>query len=176
VADKQAVEDAISRARETGEGTPGSADSGNSGPGSPRGKWKRTAEARKRTSEASKAAWRKRKGESATPPPEPLPISPMEIEAYGLLGATLWKLVGRMVGLRPLHEQPLPGEEVSEKHQLGAALAPLGRKYVPALDRWAEEINAVVVIAVLYDRTRIPKEKKEAEHDGMESSGVARES
>jgi hypothetical protein len=97
---------------------------------------------------------------------EPKPITPEEVQAYGTLGATVWGLVGPFAGVGPLD-----GEQTLA---LGGALAPLGRKYVPFLDRWQEEINAVVVVVSLYHATKLPSEPQEAGSDaGGPGGGTA---
>jgi hypothetical protein len=83
--------------------------------------------------------------------PEDGPATPEEVAGAALLGGTVWALAGPMFGLREL--------TAPEAQQLGAALAPVVRKYLPLLGEWQAEVNLILVVAGLYSATRVqPRE------------------
>lgn len=116
---------------------------------------------RRAQSERMKARWadgtaprNPRKSSKRRPEPERgqeirTPPSDAEIAAYGVLGGVIWKLAGRMAGLRPLNPE--------EQAEFGSALAGVGHKYAPFLDRWAEEVTLGITIIALVEATKLPR-------------------
>ena len=106
---------------------------------------------------------------SAAPQADDVPMdytpTDVEVKAATLLGATIWKFAGKMLGYREL-------DPVSEAPELGAALAPLVKKYLPLLAEWQYEINAAMVIFALAEQTKIRREvaaKSNSDGPGTES-------
>jgi hypothetical protein len=77
---------------------------------------------------------------------EPYVATDEGVQLAGMLGATIWSLVGPIARLRPLDEQ--------ETEKLGRALDPLMWKYLPVLGDWQIEFNAAIVILALVQATR----------------------
>lgn len=93
-----------------------------------------------------------KEAEAAGAPP---PITDQDVAACALLGSTVWTLMGKIIGMRPLFPE--------ESHELGAAMAPVVVKWMPFMSKWAPELNLVVVTVTLYQATRIVKAEPEAQ-------------
>jgi len=128
------------------------------GPGGRLADPQKEAERRRKISEAHKRRRAAKKGQEE--PPEETPITETEVAAYGVLGGTLWKLLGPYVRVNPLDSE--------QQRELGKAMAPLGRKWAPFLDKWSLEFNFVLVVVSLYEQTKQPDQ---AESPGTENKG-----
>lgn len=146
---RDAVTDAVSRVNPEGEGGAGSPLPAPS----PRAAAIKAGMDRRRA--AGKPIGRPRKSAAAAAEPEPAPVpepvTEAEIQGYAAVGKTLWSLAGPMLHLRNLNE--------SEGCMLGEALAPVCKKWIPFMDRWAEETNLAMCLLILYQSTREPKQE-----------------
>lgn len=113
-----------------------------------------------------KGSKNKPKGGVETDKPEPqAPVEVSEVDVAGAsqLGATVWKIAGGIMGYRPLTD--------SEAGELGQALAPVLKKYMPFFEQWALEINLGVTILGLAQLTRIPKPAPDVKKDAPPNGG-----
>jgi len=139
---------------------PDPATSGESSTGSGRRKRRTLSpEARAKMAAGGKKSAPGRKAEPPPPPPLP-PPSDEEIRAYAMLGATVWTLAGKIIGLRQLTPE--------ESLQLGSAMAPVGQKWMPFMSKWMPELNLIVVTVALYNATKIHAEPEPEPGTGNE--------
>lgn len=80
-------------------------------------------------------------GESSDGSVAPPPITEEEIKAMAILGNTVWVLIGKATGLKPL--------EPEEQHTLGSVMVPVFRKYASILGGWEAEVAFVIVLGGL---------------------------
>ena len=108
-----------------------------------------------------RAKWREQKRRQAEEEETSYEPDAAGIAACALLSQTLWRLGGPFLHLRPLTDE--------EAAQLGAAVDPVLKKYLPALEEWQAEVNLGVVLLGLIQATRI--ENKPAPEPAIEGSG-----
>lgn len=126
-------------AREGGteSGTPAPTKRGGARPGAGRPKGKRLS------------------SKDSKPASEPEPITEGEIEMFAMLGGTVWDLQARFTDMEPLTPE--------EAHKLGAAMAPVARKYLPMLDDYGPEVALVIMVGGLVATKRKKQKPKSAD-------------
>lgn len=95
-------------------------------------------------------------GKKKVPAVPPAPLSPEEM-AQGaalcsFLAATIWDLLAPLMKRREVTDE--------EAQKLGGAIFPVLNKYLPNLTDWTLEINLVLVVAVVFQNTQLPKTPK----------------
>lgn len=85
---------------------------------------------------------------------ETVVVSPEEIAGAAALGNVVWNLAAPMFRHRALTDV--------EANQLGAALAPVVKRYLPMLGRWQYEVALAVVVFQLAQTTKLPAPELEA--------------
>jgi hypothetical protein len=93
---------------------------------------------------ARPGAGRKKTGKktgAAKPAAEEEPITEAEIAMFATLGGVLWGLSAKLFDMEGLTEK--------EAHDLGAAMAPVARKYIPSLDEYAPEATLIIMVGGL---------------------------
>jgi len=90
---------------------------------------------------------------AAAPAKEPEPITEGEIEIFAMLGGTIWSIVARFTDMEGLTPE--------ETYKLGAAMAPVARKYIPSLDEYAPEATLIIMVGGLVIAKRRKKPKPE---------------
>ena len=107
----------------------------------------------RRGEEAPKKKRGRPKGSGKAKPQEPAPppaeVTESDIAAAGKLGGLVWKMVGKVVGMRELSKD--------ERQEFGEALAPVLAKYMPLANEYAPEIGLAFTIFTLYEKTKLPK-------------------
>ncbi len=85
------------------------------------------------------------------------PITEEEIQAFSFLGGTVWDLAAGVFKMERLSDE--------ERDRLGAAMAPVARKYLPSLEEYAPETGLVICVAglVVAKRKRAPKPEPDAD-------------
>lgn len=78
---------------------------------------------------------------SAAKPPDEDPITDQEIASYAFLGNTVWSISARIFKMELLTDE--------EQLQLGTAMAPVVRKYLPMLGDYGPETVLITVVAGL---------------------------
>jgi hypothetical protein len=94
---------------------------------------------------------RTKKATKKTTAKAPDPITPEEVQGYALLGGTLWTLAARIFKMEDLTPE--------ERTQLGEAMAPVARKYIPMLDEYAPEATLLILVAGLVQSKQKKKPK-----------------
>jgi len=96
---------------------------------------------------------RKKKGAARSKPKADAaePISEEEVQAFALLGGTIWDLSANVFKMEKLDDE--------ERARLGAAMAPVARKYLPSMDAYAPEVTLGIVLTglVMSKRKKKPK-------------------
>lgn len=117
-----------------------------------------------------KARERARGGASQAPEPTevrpPYEPNPASIALCAKLGSVLWSLSCMVTKHRALTDE--------EAHELGAALDPLFYKYLPAVNQFAEELNAVGTVWQLWEATKPDETATDRADDVRSDEGVTR--
>ena len=98
---------------------------------------------------------------------EPTEISPEELTAFTFIGATFWTVSARIFKLEELTDE--------ERERLGAAIAPVAKKYLPMLEDYAPEAALLTVVAgLVMEKRKKPKQEEsdlEIEAPGERDNG-----